>query len=128
LGHTFFEPTVVSEVTPQMRFANEEILGPIAPVFRVNTTAEAISMANDTEFGLAAYFYSQGNALAWRVMEKLEYGMIAINEGILSTEIAPFAGIRESGIGREVGIEGLNEYLEFKYACIGGISCITFCF
>lgn len=122
LGHTFFEPTVISGVTTQMRFAREEIFGPIAPVFRFSTEAEAIHMANDTEFGLAAYFYSQDNARVWRVMEQLEYGMIGINEGLLSTEIAPFGGIKESGIGREGGIEGLDEYMETKYACIGGIS------
>jgi succinate-semialdehyde dehydrogenase/glutarate-semialdehyde dehydrogenase len=121
LGHTFFEPTVISNVNSQMRFAREEIFGPVAPVFRFNTEGEAIHMANDTEFGLAAYFYTQDNARVWRVMEKLEYGMIGINEGILSTEIAPFGGIKESGMGREGGIEGLNEYLETKYACIGGI-------
>jgi succinate-semialdehyde dehydrogenase/glutarate-semialdehyde dehydrogenase len=121
LGQTFFEPTVITNVTAQMRFAREEIFGPVAPVFRFRSEEEAIQMANDTEFGLAAYFYSRDNARVWRVMEKLEYGMIGINEGILSTEIAPFGGIKESGMGREGGIEGLNEYLETKYACIGGI-------
>ena len=121
LGLTFFEPTVITNVTAHMRFAREEIFGPVSTVFRFNTEEEAIRMANDTEFGLAAYFYTQNNARVWRVMEKLEYGMIGINEGILSTEIAPFGGIKESGIGREGGIEGLNEYLETKYACIGGI-------
>lgn len=122
LGHTFFEPTVITDVTSKMRFAREEIFGPVSTLFRFHTEADAIAMANDTEFGLAAYFYSQNNARVWRVMEKLEYGMIGINEGILSTEIAPFGGIKESGIGREGGIEGLNEYLEIKYACVGGIS------
>lgn len=122
LGQTFFEPTVIVDVTSQMRFAKEEIFGPVATVFRFSTEDEAIRMANDTEFGLAAYFYSQNNARVWRVMEGLEYGMVGINEGLLSTEIAPFGGIKESGIGREGGIEGLNEYLETKYACIGGIS------
>jgi len=121
LGHTFFEPTVISGVTSHMRFAKEEIFGPVSPVFRFSTEEEAVQMANDTEFGLAAYFYSQNNARVWRVMEKLEYGMIGINEGILSTEIAPFGGIKESGIGREGGIEGLDEYMETKYACMGGI-------
>jgi succinate-semialdehyde dehydrogenase/glutarate-semialdehyde dehydrogenase len=121
LGHTFFEPTVISGVTSQMRFAKEEIFGPVATVFRFTTEEEAIQMANDTEFGLAAYFYSQNNARVWRVMERLEYGMIGINEGLLSTEIAPFGGIKESGIGREGGIEGLAEYMETKYACMGGI-------
>lgn len=122
LGHTFFEPTVIVGVTSQMRFAKEEIFGPIAPVFRFSTEEEAVQMANDTEFGLAAYFYSQNNARVWRMMERLEYGMIGINDGLLSTEIAPFGGIKESGIGREGGIEGLEEYMETKYACIGGIS------
>jgi succinate-semialdehyde dehydrogenase/glutarate-semialdehyde dehydrogenase len=91
-------------------------------VFRFKTEADAIRMANDTEFGLAAYFYSQNNARVWRVMEQLEYGMVGINEGILSTELAPFGGIKESGIGREGGIEGLEEYMETKYACVGGLS------
>lgn len=122
LGFTFFEPTVITNVTPQMRFAKEEIFGPVATIFRFQTEADAIRMANDTEFGLAAYFYSQNNARIWRVMEQLEYGMIGINEGLLSTEIAPFGGIKESGIGREGGIEGLDEYLETKYACVGVIS------
>jgi len=122
LGQTFFEPTVISGVTSQMRFAKEEIFGPVSPVFRFATEEEAIHMANDTEFGLAAYFYSQNNARVWRVMEQLEYGMVGINEGILSTELAPFGGIKESGIGREGGIEGLEEYMETKYACVGGLS------
>jgi succinate-semialdehyde dehydrogenase/glutarate-semialdehyde dehydrogenase len=121
LGHTFFEPTVISGVTAQMRFAKEEIFGPVSPVFRFKTEAEAIRMANDTEFGLAAYFYAQNNARVWRVMEQLEYGMVGINEGLLSTELAPFGGIKESGIGREGGIEGLEEYMETKYTCIGGL-------
>jgi len=121
LGHTFFQPTVISEVTAQMRFAKEEIFGPVATIFRFKTEQEAIQMANDTEFGLAAYFYSQNNARVWRVMEQLEYGMVGINEGILSTELAPFGGIKESGIGREGGVEGLDEYMETKYACMGGI-------
>ncbi len=122
LGQTFFEPTVVSGVTPAMKFAKEEIFGPVAPVFRFETEQQAVAMANDTEYGLAAYFYSQNNARIWRVMEQLEYGMIGINEGILSTELAPFGGIKESGIGREGGIEGLDEYMETKYACMGGIN------
>jgi len=122
LGHTFFEPTVITDVTSQMRFSKEEIFGPVSTVFRFKTEAEAIHMANDTEFGLAAYFYSQNNARVWRVMEQLEYGMVGINEGILSTELAPFGGIKESGIGREGGIEGLEEYMETKYACVGGLS------
>jgi len=122
LGHTFFEPTVIADVTSQMRFAREEIFGPVSTVFRFKTEDEAIRMANDTEFGLAAYFYSQSNARVWRVMEQLEYGMVGINEGILSTELAPFGGIKESGIGREGGIEGLEEYMETKYACVGGLS------
>lgn len=122
LGHTFFEPTVISNVTAQMHFAREEIFGPVSAVFRFKTEAEAIQMANDTEFGLAAYFYSQNNARVWRVMEQLEYGMVGINEGLLSTELAPFGGIKESGIGREGGIEGLEEYMQTKYTCIGGLT------
>jgi len=121
LGQSFFEPTVIADVTTDMKFSHEEIFGPVAPVFRFTTEEEAIAMANDTQYGLAAYFYSKDNARIWRVMEQLEYGMIGVNEGILSTELAPFGGVKESGIGREGGIEGLDEYLSTKYTCMGGI-------
>ncbi len=121
LGGTFFEPTIISQVTADMRLANEEIFGPVAPVFRFKQESEAIAYANATEYGLAAYFYSQNLARVWRVVEALEYGMVAVNEGILSAESAPFGGIKESGIGREGGQEGLEEYLETKYVCLGGI-------
>lgn len=121
LGGTFFEPTVLRDVTPQMRVAREETFGPLAPVFRFHSDEEAIAMANDTEFGLAAYFYARDYRRIWHTMEALEYGMVAINEGILSTELAPFGGVKESGLGREGSRHGLDEYTELKYACIGGL-------
>ncbi len=122
LGGTFFEPTVLADVTPEMRVAKEEIFGPIAPLFRFETEAEAIAMANDTEYGLAAYFFARDLGRVWRVNEGLEYGMVAVNEGILSTEVAPFGGVKESGIGREGSRYGIDEYLEMKYTLIGGIN------
>jgi len=102
-----------------MAVAREETFGPVAPLFRFQTEQEAIRMANDTEFGLAAYFYSQNLSRVWRVSEGLEYGMVAINSGILSTEVAPFGGVKESGVGREGSRYGIDEYLEIKYLCIG---------
>jgi len=122
LGGTFFEPTVIADVVPEMRVSREEIFGPIAPVYRFETEAEAIAMANDTEYGLAAYFYANDLGRVWRVSEGLEYGMVAVNEGVLSTEVAPFGGVKESGIGREGSRYGIDEYLEMKYTLIGGIS------
>lgn len=122
LGGNFFEPTVVADVTADMRLANEEIFGPIAPLFRFETEEEAIAMANDTEYGLAAYFFSRDLGRVWRVTEGLEYGMVAVNEGILSTEVAPFGGVKESGIGREGSKYGIDEYLEMKYMLLGGIN------
>ncbi|MBP2314879.1 NAD-dependent succinate-semialdehyde dehydrogenase [Azospirillum soli] len=119
LGGTFFEPTILTGVTTEMRVAREEIFGPVAPLFKFETEAEAIRMANDTEFGLAAYFYSRDIARVWRVAEQLEYGMVAINEGILSTEVAPFGGIKQSGIGREGSKYGMDDFLEIKYLCVG---------
>jgi len=119
LGGTFFQPTVLADVTPEMAVAREETFGPVAPLFRFQTEQEAIRMANDTEFGLAAYFYSQNLSRVWRVSEGLEYGMVAINSGILSTEVAPFGGVKESGVGREGSRYGIDEYLEIKYLCIG---------
>lgn len=121
LGRTWFEPTVLRDVTPQMQVATEETFGPLAPVFRFSDEAEAIAMANDTEYGLAAYFFSRDLGRVWRVAEGLEYGMIGINEGIISTELAPFGGVKASGLGREGARQGLEEYLECKYMLIGGI-------
>jgi len=119
LGGTFFEPTVVTDVTPRMLLAREETFGPIAPLFRFETEADAIRMANDTEFGLAAYFYTRDLARAWRVSEALEYGMVGVNTGIFSTEVAPFGGVKESGIGREGSKYGILDYTELKYLCLG---------
>ena len=121
LGGTFFEPTVITGVTPAMKVAREETFGPVAPVFRFSTEEEAIELANATEFGLAAYFYSRDIGRIWRVGEALEYGIVGINVGIISTEIAPFGGFKESGIGREGSKYGLDEFLEVKYMCVGGI-------
>ncbi len=121
LGGTFFEPTILTGVTPAMRVAREEIFGPVAPLFRFHTEEEAIRMANDTEFGLAAYFYARDIARVWRVAEGLEYGIVGINEGIISTEVAPFGGVKESGIGREGSKYGIEDFVEIKYLCMGGI-------
>ncbi|RAU20997.1 succinate-semialdehyde dehydrogenase (NADP(+)) [Paramagnetospirillum kuznetsovii] len=121
LGRTFFQPTIVTDVTTEMDIAREEIFGPVAPLFRFKTEAEAIAMANDTPFGLAAYFYAGNIARVWRVAEKLEYGIVGINEGIISTEVAPFGGVKESGIGREGSKYGVEDFLEIKYLCLGGI-------
>ncbi|MHB1870753.1 MAG: NAD-dependent succinate-semialdehyde dehydrogenase [Steroidobacteraceae bacterium] len=118
LGGTFFEPTIVAGVTPEMLMAREEIFGPVAPLFRFETEQDAIRMANDTEFGLAAYFYTRDLARSWRVAEALEYGMVGLNTGLLSTETAPFGGVKESGIGREGSRHGILEYTELKYVCI----------
>ena len=121
LGGTFFEPTIVADVTPAMRVAREEIFGPVAPLFRFHAEEEAIRMANDTEFGLAAYFYGRDIGRVWRVAAALEYGIVGINEGIISTEVAPFGGIKESGIGREGSRYGIEDFVEIKYLCMGGI-------
>jgi succinate-semialdehyde dehydrogenase/glutarate-semialdehyde dehydrogenase len=121
LGGTFFEPTVLIDVTTDMVITKEETFGPVAPLYRFKTDEEAIKMANDTEFGLAAYFYSRDIGRIWRVAEGLEYGIVGINEGIISTEIAPFGGMKESGIGREGSKYGIEEFLEVKYLCMGGI-------
>ena len=122
LGGRFFEPTVLTDVTAQMAVAREETFGPVAPLFRFKTEAEAIAMANDTEFGLAAYFYGRDIARVWRVAEALEYGIVGINSGIISTEVAPFGGVKESGLGREGSKYGMDDFLEIKYLCIGGIT------
>ena len=121
LGGSFFEPTVISEATPQMRFMKEEIFGPVAPVFRFETEEEAVSLANDTEYGLACYFYTADLGRAFRVMEELKYGMVGVNEGLITTPEAPFGGVKESGLGREGGHQGIEDYLDTKYVCIGGL-------
>ena len=121
LGKSFYEPTVVSGATKDMLAFKEETFGPLAPVFKFSSEAEAIEMANDTEFGLAAYFYGQNISRIWHVAEALEYGMVGINEGLISTEVAPFGGVKESGLGREGSKHGIEDYLEIKYLCMGGI-------
>jgi succinate-semialdehyde dehydrogenase/glutarate-semialdehyde dehydrogenase len=121
MGDCFVEPTILTNVTRDMRVFSEEIFGPVAPIFTFETEAEAIEMANDTEFGLAAYFYSRDIGRVYRVAEKLEYGIVGINEGIISNEMAPFGGVKESGSGREGSKYGLDDYLDIKYMCIGGI-------
>jgi succinate-semialdehyde dehydrogenase/glutarate-semialdehyde dehydrogenase len=122
LGGFFFEPTVISNASPDMKIFREETFGPVAPVFRFSTEAQAIALANDTEFGLAAYFYGRDIGRVWRVAEALEYGMIGINEGMISTEVAPFGGMKESGNGREGSKYGIEDYLEIKYLCMGGLA------
>jgi len=121
-GGRFFEPTVLVDVTPEMLVAREETFGPVAPLFRFKTEEEAVRMANDTEFGLAAYFYGRDIARVWRVAEALESGMVGINTGLISTEVAPFGGVKESGLGREGSKYGIEEFLEIKYLCLGGIA------
>lgn len=120
-GELFYSPTILTGVTADMAIFNEEIFGPVAPLFRFKTEAEAIAMANATPYGLAAYFYAGDLARIWRVAEGLEYGMVGINEGLISTEVAPFGGVKESGTGREGSKYGIDEYLEIKYLCMGGI-------
>lgn len=122
LGGSFFQPTILSDVTPDMAVAKEETFGPVAPLFRFSTEEEAIRMANDTEVGLASYFYTRDIGRIWRVGEALEYGMVGINEGIISTEVAPFGGVKESGNGREGSKYGIEDYLEIKYMCMGGLA------
>ena len=122
LGQTFFEPTIVADVTPQMRMAREEIFGPVAPLFRFKDECAAIQMANDTEFGLAAYFYANNMSRVWRVAEALEYGIVGINTGIISNEVAPFGGMKSSGLGREGSKYGIEDFLEIKYLCMGGVT------
>jgi succinate-semialdehyde dehydrogenase/glutarate-semialdehyde dehydrogenase len=124
LGGTFFEPTIVREVTPDMAIAREEIFGPIVTLFRFKEDADAIRMANDTQYGLAAYFYARDVGRIFRVMEGLEYGIIGVNEGIISTEVAPFGGMKESGIGREGSKYGIEGFLEIKYVAMGGLGAI----
>jgi succinate-semialdehyde dehydrogenase/glutarate-semialdehyde dehydrogenase len=121
LGGTFFEPTVLTGVTPKMMVAREETFGPVAPLFMFTSEVEAIAMANDTEFGLAAYLYTRDLARSWRVSEALEYGIVGLNTGLISTEVAPFGGVKESGTGREGSKYGILEYTEIKYVCVGEV-------
>ncbi|TWG61437.1 NAD-dependent succinate-semialdehyde dehydrogenase [Aminobacter sp. J44] len=121
LGGSFFQPTVIANATPEMNFMKDEIFGPVAPVFKFETEEEAISLANDTEFGLACYFYTGDLGRAFRVMEGLKYGMVGVNEGLITTPEAPFGGVKESGLGREGGHQGIDDYLDTKYVCIGGL-------
>jgi len=122
LGGTFFEPTILTGVTPGMLVAREETFGPVAPLFKFETEADAIAMANDTEFGLAAYLYTRDLARSWRVSEAIQYGIVGLNTGIISTEVAPFGGVKESGTGREGSKYGILDYTEMKYICVGGVS------
>jgi succinate-semialdehyde dehydrogenase/glutarate-semialdehyde dehydrogenase len=121
MGGTFFEPTILTDVTPKMLVAREETFGPVAPLFKFETEAQAVAMANDTEFGLAAYVYTRDLARSWRVSEAVEYGIVGLNTGIISTEVAPFGGVKESGTGREGSKYGILDYTEIKYICVGGV-------
>lgn len=120
-GELYFKPTVIADATSDMRLASEETFGPLAPVFKFASEEEAVTMANDTEFGLSAYFYTQDLGRSWRVAEQLEYGIVGINEGIISTEVAPFGGIKQSGLGREGSKYGIEDFIEIKYMLIGGL-------
>ena len=122
LGGTFYEPTVLTGVTTDMMVANDETFGPLAPLFKFDTEAEVIAMANDTEFGLAGYFYAENMNRIWRVAEALETGIVGINTGLISTEVAPFGGIKQSGFGREGSKYGADDFLEMKYMCFGGVA------
>ena len=122
LGGTFFEPTVLTGVTAQMKIAREETFGPVAPLFRFSTEEQAVAMANDTEFGLAAYFFTRDIARVWRVSEALEYGMVGVNTGLFTATEAPFGGWKQSGIGREGSSHGITDYTEIKYVCLGGLT------
>lgn len=121
LGGSFVEPTVLTHVNEEMRVFREEIFGPVAPLFKFKTEEEAIRMANDTEFGLASYFYARDVGRIWRVSDGLDYGIVGINEGLISNEMAPFGGMKESGNGREGSKYGLDDYVEIKYLCMGGL-------
>ena len=121
LGRNWYEPTVLADVTQAMAVAREEIFGPVAPLFRFRDEAEAVALANDTEYGLAAYFYTTDHARVWRVSRRLEYGMVGVNTGLISTEVAPFGGMKSSGIGREGSRHGLEDYMELKYIAMGGL-------
>ena len=121
LGHSFYEPTILADATPEMLVAKEETFGPVAPIFRFKTEAEAIALANDTPFGLASYFYSRDIGRVWRVAQALETGLVGVNAGLISTETAPFGGVKESGIGREGGPWGIEDFLEVKYVAMAGL-------
>jgi succinate-semialdehyde dehydrogenase/glutarate-semialdehyde dehydrogenase len=121
LGACFLEPTILTNVSTEMRVYKEEIFGPVAPLFRFKTEEDAIAIANDTEYGLASYFYARDVGRIWRVGERLDYGMVGVNVGIIANEMAPFGGIKESGQGREGSKYGLEDYLEIKYLCVGGL-------
>jgi succinate-semialdehyde dehydrogenase/glutarate-semialdehyde dehydrogenase len=121
LGHTFFQPTIIADATQDMLVAKEETFGPLAPVIKFETDDDAIAKANDTEFGLAAYFYAQNLKRVWRVAEAIEAGIVGINTGIISTAVAPFGGVKQSGLGREGSKYGIDDYLEIKYLCLGGL-------
>ncbi len=121
LGGTFYEPTILCDVSSEMRVTNEEIFGPVAPLYRFSTEEEAIRLANDTRYGLAAYFYARDLGRIWRVSEGLEYGIVGVNKGIISTEVAPFGGVKESGLGREGSRHGVEEFTELKYVLVGGV-------
>jgi succinate-semialdehyde dehydrogenase/glutarate-semialdehyde dehydrogenase len=121
LGHSFFQPTVIADIRNDMLVASEETFGPLAPLFRFKTDEEVIALANDTEFGLASYFYSRDIGRIWRVAEGLECGMVGVNTGLISNEVAPFGGVKQSGLGREGSHYGLDEFLVVKYICLGGI-------
>jgi succinate-semialdehyde dehydrogenase/glutarate-semialdehyde dehydrogenase len=121
LGGNFFEPTILTDVTPEMKIFSEETFGPVAPLIRFTHDAEVVRMANDSEFGLASYFYSRDLARGWRVAEQLEAGMVGVNTGLITTEVAPFGGVKQSGLGREGSKYGIDEYVEVKYICFGGI-------
>ena len=121
LGHSFFEPTVIADVTPAMLVAREETFGPMAPLFRFHSDDEVLAMANDTEFGLAAYFYARDIGRVWRIAEGLESGMVGVNTGLISNEVAPFGGVKQSGLGREGAKYGIEDYLVIKYICMGGV-------
>ena len=121
LGGYFYQPTILTDVTSDMAVTTEETFGPVAPLFRFESESEVIAAANDTEFGLASYFYSRDLARVWRVSEALDYGMVGVNTGLISTAEAPFGGVKQSGLGREGSRHGLDDFLELKYICMGGI-------
>ena len=121
MGHSFFEPTILGDATQHMQVAREETFGPLAPLFRFHRDEDVVAMANDTEFGLASYFYSRDIGRIWRTAEQLEYGMVGINTGLISNEVAPFGGIKQSGLGREGSKYGIDDYLTIKYWCLSGM-------
>ncbi len=121
LGGTFFEPTVLADVEQAMLVSKEETFGPLAPLFRFHSDDEVVSMANDTEFGLACYFYTRDISRLWRVAERLEYGMVGVNTGLISNEVAPFGGVKQSGLGREGSKYGMDDYMVMKYLCLAGV-------